>query len=238
VAVNDEKAAQWAMFTYKTWGWSTKENRAPQADAFTRDFIKPHVDAGDTVVIGVYERLPNDISDADYDHIVPVAGYSEDAVQRNITIAIYDLYTNYPRPVVVADRDDFHQAAMPDQPYDYAIPYFYDYGIAITGNVDEQGELFPVSLTLPSWTEPDYSAEDRKHEPAQDWTVTVNIKGLTAGTNYALLRFNNAALVPRRDFLDAAYASRVDFTATGATYTTTAKLRSDDTVFFRCVARH
>ena len=232
LAVNDEKAATWAHFAYSTWDW--RKSRAPQAENFKKDFVKKHVDANATVVVGVYERLPEDIADEDYDHIVPVAGYNADG--DNISVAIFDLYTDYPRPVAVADRTDFTQTHEPEQPFDYALPLYYDYGIAIKGNKVDQGvEVLPVELTLPHWKEPDYSMEDGRHEAVVEWQVGVSIRGLTSGKQYSLLRFNNAALVPHRDFLKGAYASRVDFTATGETHSLTAEIRTDATVFYRCV---
>ena len=93
----------------------------------------------------------------------------------------------------------------------------------------------PVSLLLPLQ---DWGAEDGVHEKPVPLYPTATVSGLTAGANYALLRFDEAGAVPSSNFLAGSWATKVEFTASGATQKLTGldAIQSDGTYFYRCVA--
>ena len=64
------------------------------------------------------------------------------------------------------------------------------------GNADADLRLLPARLVMDEWSEPDYSAEDGKHEAPKLLGATLVASRLRAGARYALLRYANASLVP------------------------------------------
>ena len=117
----------------------------------------------------------------------------------------------------------------------FCLPKKYDYGIAVSGNEDIDGVLLPVRLAMDQWKEPDYSKEDGYHEAPTMMGATVTVSGLTVGTRYALLRFEDPAAVPKRDFLKAPFTHKTEFVATVKTWTARAAFMSNSTTLFRCV---
>ncbi len=216
-------------------------------------WIKNNINNGYPVIAGWYEKQPK--GDEDYDHIMPIIGYevkkgdntfangSLMAVPTNTDIYHNDLYLQETSITYGADafktRKTCSQSKAPVQPYDYCLPQDYDYGIAITGNVDPNKLTYRTFLTVSIWKEPDWGAEDKKYETPISFTVTATTTGLTAGKKYALLRFDSfEALGGSKNFLTASYSKRYDFTATSDTYVNENldALKSDGIYFFRCVA--
>lgn len=251
---NARHAAVWAHFTFERWKYSANSTPStsgstskheessmtfPESYYFLNTFVRPHIDAGHTTIIGVFELKPD--GDLDYDHIVPVVSYTANSTSSSTVpgtvqqVAIYDLYLLTQRAIGVATREAMTSTAQPAQPYSYAVTEGPCYGIALTGVRDDDGELFRVTLDVPSWYEPDYSAEDGKHEEPVAWNATATASGLTPGVTYSLLRFNDASVVPDSNFLAGAYAWRIDFTPDSSDYSLVVPIYSDATVFFRCV---
>jgi hypothetical protein len=65
--------------------------------------------------------------------------------------------------------------------------------------------------------------------------ATVTIRSLTAGSSYALLRYNSYQSVPTNNYLASAYNHATSFTATGPTHTISDTFMSDATVIYRCI---
>ncbi len=85
VGVNDVVAAQALQYTYDSYNGATVD------DFIT--WIKNHIDSGHPILLGVYQyHKPQEQADPDYDHIVPIVGYSFDTNNQVNGLYFYDLY--------------------------------------------------------------------------------------------------------------------------------------------------
>ena len=111
----------------------------------------------------------------------------------------------------------------------------YNFGYALTG---VGGPTLPVSLDVGRMDEPDV-VKTFPSKPA-DLTGTVTVSGLTAGSSYALYRFDvsNAEIPTEASGYEAAASSSTSFTADDSTYTYVdpVTFKSDATASYRCVA--
>jgi len=249
IGVNDVKAAKALKLDYEAWDYERK--KTPQASEFL-SWIKNHINQGHPVVAGWYEKQPR--GDEDYDHIMPIIGYEDVsrlvrdadgklvAVPTSTNIYHNDLYLQETSITLGKDafksRKGCSQSKSPVQPYDYCLPDEYDYGLAIKGNVDPNKETFRTFLTVSIWTEPDWGAEDKKHEKPIQFTAFATVTGLTPGKKYALLRFDKADdLGDSKNFLQKKWAKKYEFVADSDTYVyeDLDPMMSDGTYFFRCV---
>jgi len=237
IAVNDEQAASTMKFPYEEWDY---DQNTPQSTNFI-SWVRGQIDDGYIVVIGVYERLKSG-GDADYDHIVPVVGYQKDSSSGAVTGLLFnDLYLNSTRTLSassdVATRNNCRVTTTPQQPYGYCLPKNVNYGIALQGIVDKNAETFRTTLTMPSWTEPDYGKEDDLNQQPVSFTVSATIYGLTVGTSYTVVRFDSPSTVPTKNFLSGSYTNKWTFTATASTYVLKNfdSFMSDSTIFYRTV---
>jgi hypothetical protein len=70
---------------------------------------------------------------------------------------------------------------------------------------------------METWSEPDYSREDRLHEPPLLLNATLTVSGLSVGAQYALLRYDSPGAIPSRDLLgQGGYVEKKGFTSAGA----------------------
>lgn len=250
IGVNDVSTAEDLLFDYEEWGGTKSARRvkgiplkSPQLNATSYvSWVVKHVDQGHVVVSGWFEKLPSSQADSDYDHIMPTIGYKKDSSSGAILGLIYnDLWGTQPRyadlSTAVTTRSNCLTTTKPTQPYDYCIPSSNVYAIALTGNVDQNSETVPMTLTMPSWKEPDWGKEDGLHEKAVQFTVTATVSGLTSGKQYSVLRYDDQRNVPISGFLDSSFSERFDFTAQGATQELTDfdSFMSDATIFYRVV---
>ena len=224
-------------------------------------WVKTNVTAGYPVVIGVYTneyRFDGDTDpnagDSEYDHIVPVTGFSSN---RPLTApAVYDaddvitfndngIWTgtpdglpqnvfSYPLGSFPATRRQANAAAGPV----YSLSNAKNYGIAITGVADLNQETVPVRLTTSTVGESPAMAEGSNARPAPTpLTLTITVSGLTAGKTYNLYRYSSMPAVPDSNFNtnSAKAAQQWTIVATGSTYTTTQTIVSDETAAYRAV---
>eukprot|EP01052_Picozoa_sp_SAG31_P002346 SAG31_NODE_83_length_27039_cov_14.035746_2_plen_265_part_00 len=172
-----------------------------------------------------------------------MVGYETDGEDESVAVVYFnDLYSN---ATIQAETQSFvksRKACSEDARSSqdgglapFCLPKKYDYGIAISGNEDIDGVLLPVRLDMDQWKEPDYSKEDGFHEAPTMMGATVTVSDLTLGTRYALLRFEDPAAVPKREFLKARFAHKTEFVAKVATWTTRVAFMSNSTILFRCV---
>ena len=87
------------------------------------------------------------------------------------------------------------------QRFEYCMPAEVNYGYRVHGNLDPDHELFPLRLIMDSWDEPDYSAEDGKHEPPVVLNASLRASSLKLGHTYNLLKYASASSAPPCDFL-------------------------------------
>jgi len=197
-----------------------------------------HITMGNPVILGVYMREFG--GDDDYDHIVPMVGYHS---TPNPALFLNDLHSNSTMKYKLDERYISSREGCRPAPgqtmnkYDYCLPASTQYAIAVTGNVDDTGETFPVRLEAPLWYEPDYSTEDARYETPLKMRVTAHITGLTPGANYMLLRFEGVRNVPHRHFSNGNYSRSILFTALGGVHTIKdqSEFFTNVSVFYRCV---
>jgi hypothetical protein len=117
------------------------------------------------------------------------------------------------------------------------MPRDYISSIAITGNIDPNAELYPVSLDVGSWSEPDWGSEDHINAPPVKFFPSATVSLLTIGTQYSLLRFDDPSYVPLGGFFAGPWTQVVNFTAVSATQVLNGlrPIWSNGTYFYRCV---
>lgn len=137
----------------------------------------------------------------------------------------------------VGSRKECSISTTPRQPYDYCLPTDVDYGLTITGVIDDAKETYRTILELDRPDEPDWGAEDGLHEKPVLMNVKAHISGLTAGKKYAILRYDDPKALPAKGFLNGSYAEKYEFTATASEmiYASFDQIESDGTYFFRTV---
>jgi hypothetical protein len=172
------------------------------------------------------------------------------------------LYPNAPWPKCYVRRGDFScSASVQHAPYDIGIPNIInvvDGGgpaqnafLAVTGNVDPYGELYPCWLEMNSHFEPNWGVEDAGTDDngnplplaaPRPISCKVYIENLSPGKKYSLLRFDNPDDVPHGKFIEGAYTLRVDFTPKYSIHVVEVShnplkwpFMSNGTYFFRCV---
>lgn len=224
-------------------------------------WVKTNVTAGYPVVIGVYTNELRFDGDTDpnagydeYDHIVPVTGFSSDhpltapaAFYADDVITFNDnaIWTGTPNGLpqntfayalgsFPATRQQANAAAGPV----YSLSNAKNYGIAITGVADLNRETVPVRLTTSTVGESPAIAEGSSTRPAPEpVALTITVSGLTAGKTYNLYRYNSMSAVPDSNFNANAInaAQKWTIVATGSTFTTTQTVLSSDTAAYRAV---
>ncbi|CAF3238217.1 unnamed protein product [Rotaria socialis] len=118
-------------------------------------------------------------------------------------------------------------------------PLDIDYGIAVTGIVDENHVTLPVRLSVSASNEP-----NTHHEYAEsliEMDGIVKIRDLVVGESYVLLRYSSYKHVPSNgtinDFLSSKFDEKFEFVANEKTYIyeDPKKIPSTGSVYYRCV---
>ncbi|MGY2162108.1 hypothetical protein HX799_07840 [Pseudomonas tolaasii] len=253
--VNDVAAA--ARMHLQAQPWNSVST--PNANHFLT-WVKGNVLAGYPVIIGVYENMhafegsdDTEAGDAQYDHIVPVIGvaskhpftsppsyYADDV----LTLSDNGLWSpdgapvyryHFPFGEFQASRE---AANAPSRPV-YSLPRDKQFGVAVTGIIDHDGQTLPVRL----WTdvnaeEPAMAQHGNKRPPSAPLTLTLTISDLKPDVSYSLYRYDHFAAVP-----DAAFNANASRAAqhwkikikTGSTYTLKETIRSDEVAVYRAV---
>lgn len=116
-----------------------------------------------------------------------------------------------------------------------------DYGIAVTGILDEDNVTLPVRLSVSAWNEPNtHPAYDEK--PVEmDGVVTV--RNLIVDKSYILLRYSSYEFVPTKGniehFLLSNFDIKHEFMANDSIYIykDPKKIPSTGSVYYRCVPK-
>jgi len=213
--------------------WPFATAARPQAPAFLR-WLAAAAAADEPAIFGVFMKTE---TASDFDHIVPFRGFDASG-----SLVFNDLQSNLStrvRPASFTSSRELCAAALPwPERFAYCLPEDTDYGLRVHGNADPQGALLPARLALASWSEPDYSQEDQRHEQPTALTATLTTWRLEPGATYARLRFEGAAPASERNFLSAPdVVQRTNFVARGTHQSWQVELASNSTVFFRVVRR-
>lgn len=255
IGVNDLHAAEQMHLKAEPW----KDTSVESTKKFLT-WVKTNTAAGFPVIIGVYYNkrsfeVSNDPSagDNEYDHIVPVTGissthplssrsyYGDDVV----TLSDNGLWSpdgkpeyifNFPFASSQATRKEANSKAHPV----YSIPRgVRNYGVAIKGILDRDGQTLPVRLsTNVNYEKPAMREGENKRPKPQNLILTVKVSGLKPGTSYKLYRYDNFKAVPNSSFnANAPKASKSwDLKIEkGSSFTVKEKISSNDIAVYRAV---
>ncbi|CAF2832358.1 unnamed protein product [Rotaria sp. Silwood2] len=119
------------------------------------------------------------------------------------------------------------------------IPLDIDFGIAVTGIIDEDHVTLPVRLYVSAWDEPNLHPAYNQSPIEMNGVVT--IRDLIVGKSYVLLRYSSYEYVPTKgtinDFLLSKFDEKHAFVANDTTYSyeDPKKIPSTGSVYYRCV---
>ncbi len=253
LGVNDAYAASQMHLKAKRWNGS-----APTANFLS--WIKEEVAVGSPVIIGVFKNARSfeesnepDAGDEHYDHIVLVTGVSSKHAfeppvyyaDDRITFSDHGLWspTDQPEFIYATRFEDFGanrtQANLMSHPV-YSLPNAQtNYGIAITGIIDQDGQTLPVRLTTDVNDEEPIMRDGSSTRPiSQDLTLTVTISGMVPGVTYKLYRYNDFQSVPDASFnAEAGRAVKAweIKTESGTSFSLKEKIRSNQIAVYRAV---
>ncbi len=259
LGINDQYAATQMRLKFIEW----------QEETTTEQFlawVKQNVIRGFPVAIGVYTneylfygKTDPNAGDPDYDHIVPVTGitslrpltdpfyygneliYSDDEIYFNDNGLWGDpgkepCYFSYPFDSFYATRA---QANSPDGPVYSLSSDGTNYGIAITGVIDLNGDTLPVRIdTNLNYELPQIVSGSPTRPKPMPLLLTVTVSGLDTYTPYNLYRYNSVDKIPTSRFNAQAGNATQSWqiqVETGTTYTMQVSIMSDETAAFRCV---
>ena len=256
LGVNDAAAAKAMHLSAVTFSASRQTTTASFLN-----WVKSNVIAGAPVIIGVfmnqyrfYGTTTASAGDSEYDHIVtvtgitsthplttPVAYYSDDVITFNDNGlwtgggngAPQNTFT-YTLGTFATTRRNANTKTGPV----YSLSNGQDYGIAITGVIDQSRETVPVRLTTSVNSESPVMTNGSTTRPvAKPVTLTITVSSLKPGTTYTLYRYNAMSAVPDDKFnANAAKAAQKwTITATGSTYTMTQTIMSNEIAVYRAV---
>lgn len=255
LGVNAEQAA--ARLHLKATSW---KRRGGSVDGFLT-WVKANVVNGYPVTIGVYYNygiFDNDTArlagNKEYDHIVPVTGIRSskplegNALYHPDDVLIFSdngLWAPNGRPKytyrysfkeIQASRVEANSGAHPD----YSLARSGgNYGIAVTGIIDRDGETLPVRLQTSIASEAPAMKEGSSKRPASSpITITATVSRLKPGTSYKLYRYDTLQAVPEQSFNgNAAKAAKMWSIkiASGSTYSVKETIRSSAIAVYRAV---
>lgn len=113
----------------------------------------------------------------------------------------------------------------------FAIPRDVNYGIAIQGIQDPEEQFLPVQLELAEKSEPNVSMG----KAPKQFEFKVRVSELEKGKKYALLRYDNFKMLPKKKAVESQAEKVKRFTAEEDTFTMMDTVSSDGSVFYRCV---
>ncbi|RUY27369.1 hypothetical protein EN978_25175 [Mesorhizobium sp. M7A.F.Ca.US.001.04.1.1] len=256
IGINDSYGAAQMHLRAVEWANGT----APNTNKFLA-WVKANVAYGYPVIIGVYENQDtfegsNDLNagDAEYDHIVPVIGVSSRHPLTNsatyydddvITFSDNGLWNragqptyiySYPFEALLATRK---QANSKSHPVYSLASGGSNYGIAITGIIDHDGEALPVRLSTDLNYENPVMKEGANTRPLpHDVELTVTVSGLRPGIPYNLYRYDSFQSVPNSAFNAAEKQAQRKWKInikSGSAFSMKEVISSSQTVIYRAV---
>lgn len=256
LGVNDHYAASQMHLNSTEWNTDSEKN-TPQFLAW----VKKNVLLGYPVAIGVYTneylfygiKNPYD-GDADYDHIVLVTGISS-----NHSFSNSNYYGN--DKIIFSDHglwDD--DCSKPPYIFQYSFNGFQanrkqanakngtiyslanngsNYGLAVTGVMDKNGDTLPVRIdTNVNYEKPAIVNGSSIPPDPMLLQLNVTVSNLEPHVQYQLYRYDNFADVPDSNFnakaSQAAQSWHIQITS-GNTFVMTQEIMSDEIAVYRCV---
>jgi hypothetical protein len=235
IGTNSPQVLQALHLTFTQWDNTVAQ---PQFQGFMV-WLKNNLAIGYPAYFGAY--LTDGNNDPDYDHIMPATGIAYTNLSAYDPSDVLTYNDNFGDQIVrpASQLSATRASCSYSSTQGGCIPQDVDYGIAVTGVVDPQHVTLPVSLSVPSSSEPNVS---QGASPVQ-MTGTVTVRGLSSGVTYSLYRYDDYTTVPSAasaaDYATSSYIHRTDFTATGSTWTLVDPntFTSDGSSTYRCVAK-
>ncbi len=254
LGINDARAADIMHLTYEEWDTSSQEN----TDQFLI-WLKQKIVEQNPVVIGVYanqykfyQKTNPHAGDPDYDHIVSAMslisdhsltdpsyypsdqiGFNDNGYWEHQKTPVY--FFTYGFELFQADRVG---ANAPDGPIYSLADDGSNYGIAITGIKDLNGDTLPVRIhTNLNYEKPEIAERSNQRPHPMALTLNVTISDLDPDTSYILYRYDRLDAVPDSEFNanGAAALEKWAFQPTSSTYVHIQTIQSNETAVYRCV---
>jgi hypothetical protein len=233
------------------------------AEQDTDDFlawVKQNVVKGYPVAIGIYTNeylfygdTDPDAGDAEYDHIVPVTGigsshdlsdpnyYSDDTLYFSDN-GLWGSATNPPYAFSYsfgAFQASREQANATNGPVYSLSNDASNYGVAITGVMDLNGDTLPVRVdTNLNYEKPEIAKGSNERPPSMPLTLTITVSDLEPNVEYNLYRYTNFSSVPNSEFnahaKDASQNWKIQIPS-GSTYVMTQQINSNEIAVYRAV---
>lgn len=237
--------------------WNTEAEQ--NTDQFLA-WVKQCVVQNYPVAIGIYtneylfyRNTDPDAGDQDYDHIVPVT-----AIVSNHALDDPAYYSD--DVIYFSDNGLWGSSINPPYSFHYALGAFQanrqqanakngqiysisndagNYGIAIIGVMDFNGDTLPVRLDTNVNHEIPEIVDGSNTRPApMPLMLTITISGLKPNVSYNLYRYNNLDSVPDSQFnanASAAFESWQIQVSSGSTYVMTEEIQSNEIAVYRAV---
>lgn len=222
-------------------------------------WVKANVLQGYPVAIGVYtneylfyDNDDPDAGDADYDHIVPVIGISSSHTVTDPTYYGDDVLkfsdnglwgdSSNPQYFFSFQFDPFQanrEQANATNGAIYSLPNSFNYGLAICGVIDLEGDTLPVRIvTNPNLEKYEIVNGSTTRPTASNLELTITISGLEPNQLYTLYRYNEIDSVPHSHFnANASFAYEhwpVQITS-GTSFVMNEQISSDEIAIYRAV---
>ncbi|MBA8881842.1 hypothetical protein [Phyllobacterium myrsinacearum] len=258
LGVNDSFAAKQMHLNAVEWNTDAKSN----ADDFLV-WVRKNAASSYPVIIGVYMNhsrfqesgAEQDAGHEEYDHIVPVMAISSvrpfaesSRYDGNDVITFSDngLYTGSDRSADKLYRSSFEafqadrrQANSKSRPLYSLRRSGGNYGLAVKGVMDRDGQTLPVRVsTNRNYEKPSMNEGSNARPAPMKLTLTVKVSGLKPGVSYTLYRYDNFKSVPDASFnTHAANASKnwPIKIQSGSSFTVKEEISSDQSAIFRAV---
>ena len=223
-------------------------------------WVKQYVLQGYPVAIGIYtneylfytDTNPN-AGDPVYDHIVPVIG-----IGSNHPLSDYGYYGD--DIIYLSDNGLWGNSKNPPYNFSYSFNDFQanrqqanaenrqiyslddnaqNYGVAITGVMDLNGDTLPVLVsTNVNYEKPQIINGSNTRPPAMPLELTITVSGLEPGVEYNLYRYNVLSKVPDSDFnasaANAFQSWRIEISS-GSDSVVNQQIQSDEIAVYRAV---
>ncbi len=258
LGINDQKAAHKMHLDAEVWD---SEDQTSTDDFLA--WVKQNVAQGYPVIIGVYlnqwlfEGDPNpDDGDTDYDHIVPVVGFSSIHALNDPQYYADDLLVftdnglwphldnhtfSTPFGTFPMTREQANQMTAPIYSLSQCNPdqSRFNYAIVIKGVKDLDGDTLPICIeTSANGETPGISDQSQQRPPATPLTLTVTVSQLEPGIMYNLYKYTSLDAVPTSNFNGNASQASAHWAiqiSSGSTFTIQETIQSSDMAFYRAV---
>jgi hypothetical protein len=254
LGVNDLRAARHMHLAAIEWNDPSRE----EADRFLV-WVKKHVVLGQPVAIGIYmnqfrfyhDRNPR-AGSLQYDHIVPVIGIGTQDLEENRYLPNDEILFSdngewgtlrHAQYFFTYEFEDFPktrgEANAPNGPIYSLASRRRDFGVAVTGVIDQDHETVPVRVeTNLNYEIPEIREGSSRRPRPEPLVLTVTVSGMKTGALYNLYRYDQLTAIPNSGFNahsgDAQQKWVITAGASGR-FVLSQKIMSDEVAAYRAV---